>query len=98
MVRPYLDLLFPPPTGPAFGHGTAELAHAHVDPTREPVCVGKIDWPTAGCFQAEDRIRDKLVTGVQTCALPISSPASRSSSRPRTRPAPRSSSRPTAPP
>src|SRR5205823_10701694 len=26
-------------------------------------------------FQAEDGIRDKLVTGVQTCALPISSPA-----------------------
>src|SRR2546425_8666724 len=28
-----------------------------------------------GCFffQAEDGIRDKLVTGVQTCALPISS-------------------------
>src|SRR5205823_9249811 len=29
----------------------------------------------AGCvffFQAEDGIRDKLVTGVQTCALPIS--------------------------
>src|SRR2546425_7636152 len=24
-------------------------------------------------FQAEDGIRDKLVTGVQTCALPISS-------------------------
>src|SRR4030067_2001556 len=24
------------------------------------------------CFQAEDGIRDKLVTGVQTCALPIS--------------------------
>src|SRR2546423_11859275 len=23
------------------------------------------------CFQAEDGIRDKLVTGVQTCALPI---------------------------
>ncbi len=23
-------------------------------------------------FQAEDGIRDKLVTGVQTCALPIS--------------------------
>src|SRR5205823_9225758 len=34
-------------------------------------------------FQAEDGIRDKLVTGVQTCALPISprSPSSR-----RTRP------------
>src|SRR5205823_3502827 len=26
-------------------------------------------------FQAEDGIRDKLVTGVQTCALPISSPS-----------------------
>src|SRR5205823_11410660 len=25
-------------------------------------------------FQAEDGIRDKLVTGVQTCALPISDP------------------------
>src|SRR5687767_15549056 len=28
-------------------------------------------------FQAEDGIRDKLVTGVQTCALPISTNASR---------------------
>src|SRR5687767_15462146 len=28
-------------------------------------------------FQAEDGIRDKLVTGVQTCALPILSPISR---------------------
>src|SRR5205823_11536523 len=26
-------------------------------------------------FQAEDGIRDKLVTGVQTCALPIFAPA-----------------------
>src|SRR3989441_8962615 len=26
-------------------------------------------------FQAEDGIRDKLVTGVQTCALPICAPA-----------------------
>ena len=25
------------------------------------------------CFQAEDGIRDRLVTGVQTCALPICS-------------------------
>src|SRR5687767_15516101 len=31
-------------------------------------------------FQAEDGIRDKLVTGVQTCALPIS-PRSRRCSR-----------------
>src|SRR2546425_9165268 len=30
-------------------------------------------WAEPGCFffQAEDGIRDKLVTGVQTCALPI---------------------------
>src|SRR5256886_7315479 len=28
-------------------------------------------------FQAEDGIRDLTVTGVQTCALPISSPATR---------------------
>src|SRR5947208_7413976 len=28
-------------------------------------------------FQAEDGIRDDLVTGVQTCALPISSPCRR---------------------
>src|SRR2546425_6705482 len=28
-------------------------------------------------FQAEDGIRDKLVTGVQTCALPICSPHGR---------------------
>src|SRR5690606_39642065 len=32
-------------------------------------------------FQAEDGIRDFHVTGVQTCALPISATASRSSSR-----------------
>src|SRR2546423_3204572 len=42
-------------------------------------------FATSGCswnviaffffFQAEDGIRDKLVTGVQTCALPISSPS-----------------------
>src|SRR5205823_10320527 len=30
-------------------------------------------------FQAEDGIRDKLVTGVQTCALPICTAASRPS-------------------
>src|SRR5205823_9753402 len=29
---------------------------------------------TSFFFQAEDGIRDKLVTGVQTCALPISDP------------------------
>src|SRR5690606_40997871 len=34
-------------------------------------------------FQAEDGIRDFHVTGVQTCALPISLAASRSENRPR---------------
>src|SRR2546425_6452605 len=29
-------------------------------------------FPISFFFQAEDGIRDKLVTGVQTCALPIS--------------------------
>src|SRR2546430_15035953 len=33
-------------------------------------------------FQAEDGIRDLTVTGVQTCALPISSPHRLSPSRP----------------
>src|SRR5205823_10232139 len=33
-------------------------------------------------FQAEDGIRDKLVTGVQTCALPISSSELRSTDLP----------------
>src|SRR5256885_2075404 len=33
-------------------------------------------------FQAEDGIRDYKVTGVQTCALPISFPAHRRSARP----------------
>src|SRR2546425_6115995 len=33
-------------------------------------------------FQAEDGIRDKLVTGVQTCALPISFPQTSNSPTP----------------
>src|SRR6266545_2425314 len=46
-------------------------------------------------FQAEDGIRDKLVTGVQTCALPISwrTAGSSSSGAPR----PRSGASPAAP-
>src|SRR2546425_9524543 len=35
-------------------------------------------------FQAEDGIRDKLVTGVQTCALPICSSACATRTRPTT--------------
>src|SRR5207247_7417579 len=39
------------------------------------------------CFQAEDGIRDPLVTGVQTCALPIYNAAgSRTRLRPKRRP------------
>src|SRR5689334_24660047 len=39
-------------------------------------------------FQAEDGIRDGTVTGVQTCALPISAPSpARSPAAPRPRPA-----------
>src|SRR5687767_15766178 len=37
-------------------------------------------------FQAEDGIRDKLVTGVQTCALPISCRATRRTARTTTMP------------
>jgi hypothetical protein len=46
-VRPYLELLFPTPTGKDFGDGTAELAHAHLDPTDDNFWVGKVDWQTA---------------------------------------------------
>src|SRR5205823_7286407 len=35
------------------------------------VCTLVMDWFRYFFFQAEDGIRDKLVTGVQTCALPI---------------------------
>src|SRR5207245_6100993 len=38
-------------------------------------------------FQAEDGIRDATVTGVQTCALPISSPARTPTATSRLRPA-----------
>ena len=35
------------------------------------VCVFEKDYFVFFFFQAEDGIRDDLVTGVQTCALPI---------------------------
>ena len=42
--------------------------------TEEIECGGGNRWRGVGFFfQAEDGIRDRLVTGVQTCALPISS-------------------------
>src|SRR2546430_14942871 len=34
----------------------------------------QMGWGGANSFQAEDGIRDLTVTGVQTCALPISQP------------------------
>jgi hypothetical protein len=42
--RPYLDLLYPIPTGRDFGDGTAELLHAPTEPTNQNFVVGKIDW------------------------------------------------------
>jgi outer membrane receptor protein involved in Fe transport len=44
LVRPYLDLLFPIPTGRDYGDGTAELRHAPKSPTDEDFYVGKVDW------------------------------------------------------
>jgi Carboxypeptidase regulatory-like domain/TonB dependent receptor-like, beta-barrel len=43
-MRPYLDLLYPLPTGRDFGDGTAELVHAPTEPTDEDFLVGKFDW------------------------------------------------------
>ena len=43
-VRPYLDLLFPIPTGRDFGDGTAEEVHTHQDPTNERFGVVKFDY------------------------------------------------------
>jgi hypothetical protein len=43
-ARPYLDLLFPGPSGPSFGDGTAEHRHAHRDPTDEWLGVVRLDW------------------------------------------------------
>ena len=47
----------------------------NVQVNEDEVCCGDIVWIVyVICFfffQAEDGIRDRLVTGVQTCALPI---------------------------
>lgn len=43
-VRPYLDLLYPIPTGKDFGDGTAELEHSNQDPTDEYFGVVKFDY------------------------------------------------------
>ena len=46
-VQPYLDLLFPVPTGRDFGDGTGEHAHAHRDPTDQDFYLAKVDWNAA---------------------------------------------------
>ena len=43
-TKPYLDLLYPIPTGVDFGDGTAELVHSHQDPTDEHFGVVKFDY------------------------------------------------------
>jgi hypothetical protein len=44
LVKPYLDLIYPIPTGRDYGDGTAELRHTDIDPTHENFVVGKVDW------------------------------------------------------
>src|SRR5205823_3405004 len=44
-------------------------AQARSSPKHDTYCVAGVVW--LFFFQAKDGIRDKLVTGVQTCALPI---------------------------
>src|SRR5256884_3459454 len=46
----------------------AEMSHNRFDPDMMEM------WNSVFFFQAEDGIRDVAVTGVQTCALPISNP------------------------
>src|SRR5207244_9196396 len=44
-------------------------------PSKTPaIKLPRLNRASTFFFQAEDGIRDDLVTGVQTCALPISSP------------------------
>src|SRR5947208_13240885 len=48
------------------------MAGLHVNPVSYLLQVGQNVRANGFFFQAEDGIRDDLVTGVQTCALPIS--------------------------
>src|SRR5256886_12506864 len=56
--------------------GSAVVCHAHwpMPTTREHILPAPSIGVLLFFFQAEDGIRDLTVTGVQTCALPISSP------------------------
>src|SRR6185369_16465112 len=44
IFQPYLDLLYPIPTGHDFGDGTAEFSYAPTEQTNENFLVGKVDW------------------------------------------------------
>src|SRR3989475_2614575 len=50
----------------------SNLAYPHNSPTSLPFSSGITRISVFFFFQAEDGIRDLTVTGVQTCALPIS--------------------------
>src|SRR3990170_7579327 len=64
-----LTTLISPPPKAGVGVGTASCGP--VAGLRRAVPSTALD-KSACLFQAEDGIRDDLVTGVQTCALPIS--------------------------
>src|SRR5258708_9056755 len=57
---------------PRYRGGRWELDHCFVRPTLRRTCGSLRCCECFFFFQAEDGIRDDLVTGVQTCALPIS--------------------------
>src|SRR2546425_7865774 len=51
--------------------GAFSMLNACIDKCPEAVWTSRVAYYLFFFFQAEDGIRDKLVTGVQTCALPI---------------------------
>src|SRR5260221_8702841 len=51
--------------------GSGVLAHTREWTTEVDIYVHNPEWRLFFFFQAEDGIRDRCVTGVQTCALPI---------------------------
>src|SRR5216683_4556159 len=59
-----------PPDGPEAADVPPELGLAAVAPP-DPVAADPVPALLPFFFQAEDGIRDLIVTGVQTCALPI---------------------------
>src|SRR5256885_7089625 len=62
--------------GPASDNLAGRLL-GHVRDANDRCGLGRMDRLSCFFFQAEDGIRDYKVTGVQTCALPISRPIRR---------------------